>query len=135
MDTDIELSLVSLVDSQYRERLRTLLKSERGRKKFIDTLYHHPRFDERFVSEVRMSESSTFYCDAVHADLVGRGAPDHCYVIRGAYRGGGDGSVMPLRAAIDDFCDQGEALVLVCIPGRLAYWEGESGPGVIIQRP
>lgn len=134
MDKEIELSLVDLVDRRQKTRLRTLLESKTGRAKFIDTLYHHPWFDERFVSEVRTSDSSAFYCDSVYADLVGRGAPDHCYVIRGAYRGGGDGSVMPLRAAIDDFCDQGEALVLVCIPGRLAYWEGESGPGAIIQR-
>ena len=131
MDMDVERSLVRLVDRSHRARLRTLLESKHGRQKFIYTLSNTPWFDERFVSNVRQSDSSALHSDCVYSDLVSRGAPEDCYVIRD----NGDGSSMPLRTAIDNLCGQGQAILLVCIPGCLAYWEPELGPGAIVARP
>jgi hypothetical protein len=124
VDAAKELGLVDLADRSLRERLRTLLGSKRGRTKFLAMLYHNPPFDRRYVTVLPYENSSR---DAVWAELVARGAPHECYVIStDSETSGGstyDGTTMRLRDALDE-C--GAGTILLCVPGRLAYYEGEA---------
>jgi len=117
MDAETELSLVDLVDISHKARLRTLSGSKRGRKKFVNDLYHHAPFDGRYVWELSYSESFDTY-----AHLVNCGALDECYLM--SARSEIDGVTMRLEDAL---AEPLEATILICIPGRLAYYTGEDG--------
>ena len=129
-DTDLELTgLLPLVASNLRARVRAELtptKSRRAsldhRRKFLDSLYHSPPFDGRYIIEQ--------YPKGVRAELVARNAPNECYVISNDSRY--DGMTMQLDEALDRV---GEGSILLCIPGQLAYYEGEdSSECWIVQR-
>jgi hypothetical protein len=119
-DSEIELKLLDLVDGSQRARVRSLLTSKRGRKKFLDTLYHHPPFDDRYVT-VLTHEAS--FPETICAELVARAAPEQCYVI--STNSGLDGTTMELGDALDEVWLHDYGTILLCIPGRLAYYEGE----------
>ena len=75
----------------------------------------------------------------IEKELVSRGAPADCYVISGDpdY----DGRIMPLGDAVFEVTGGWgvDDTILLCIPGRLAFYRGESvnGGGYewIIERP
>ena len=53
--------------------------------------------------------------------LRAMGAPDTCHVIGGEH----DGKDMELLTALKQIVGYGTGTVLSCIPGKLAYFEGE----------
>jgi hypothetical protein len=128
-DTERELTgLLPLVESTVRARVRAELtptKSRRSsrdrRRKFLQSLYHTPPFDGRYVTVLPYEQTGP---KAVRAELVARGAPKECYVITDDSRY--DGTTMQLDEALDRV---GEGTILVCILGRLAYYEGEASIG------
>jgi len=125
-DADTELSLLPLCDPLLRHRVRELLsrKHKRGtlhRGKVLGSLYHHPPFDDRYVTVLSYEQS---WPDAVRTELLARGAPDNCYVISNHSRH--DGMTIPLDDAINELVGYGDGTILLCIPARLAYYEGES---------
>jgi hypothetical protein len=127
-DRDIEtgLTLLPLCYSGLRARVKTLLSSKReGRKsprsKFLNSLYHTPPFDDRYVTVLPHEKT---WPDAVRAELLARGAPKQCYVISAGSPH--DGTTIPLEEAINELVG---GTILLCIPGRLAYYEGEESVG------
>jgi hypothetical protein len=128
-DIETELTLLPLCPASLRARLRTLLSSTReGRKsprsKFLGSLHHVPPFDDRYVTVLPYEQT---WPDAVRAELVARGAPKDCYVISTHSRH--DGMTIPLDDAINELVGAGDGTILLCIPGRLAYYEGEEAIG------
>ena len=117
-DVERELTLIDLADRSRKARLRELLGSKRGREKFLRSLAHDPPFDPRYITAVDYH--------AVEKELVARGAPADCYVISDSRDY--DARTMPLADAVHVvdgyFVDD---TILLCIPGRLAFYCGEDG--------
>ena len=60
--------------------------------------------------------------DFINADILrAMGAPGTCHVIGGEH----DGKDMELLIALQQIVGYGTGTVLSCIPGKLAYFEGE----------
>ena len=101
-----------------RERFREKLPNRKHRKKAIQELAHFRHFDPRWQTPI----STTFDLELI---LRRKGAPDHCHAISEDIRI--DGKTLPLAEALQSIIGYGMATVLICIPDRLAYYEGE-GP-------
>jgi hypothetical protein len=126
-DTERELAaLLPLINPRVRGRVRAELTptgsrraSEGRRKKFLHSLYHVPPFDYRYVTVLPPERQGP---GSVRTELVARGASDECYVI--ANDSDYDRTTMRLHDALDELV-RSEGIILICIPGRLAYYAGE----------
>ena len=119
-DAQRELALVALADRSHKARLRDQLPRKRGRERFLSSLWHNPPFDPRYVTEVEFEH-------AVEKELIARGAPSDCYVI--SNNPDYDARTMPLGEALSAVTDGYgvDGTILLCIPGRLAFYRGEDG--------
>ena len=114
-----------------RQRYLDKLGSPKTRQKFIaDNLYHMGDLDERYIEKpklhtplVEFEARRASYIDAIYALLRDRGAPSRCYVLSTTEL---DGQEADLREALDRVCGSSEGTFISCIPGRLAYFEGET---------
>jgi hypothetical protein len=77
------------------------------------------------VEPPRKAGNSTYPSDMVECALRSRGAGATCYVISEA--AGLDAKRLPLREALDRVIGYGMGTLLSCVPGKLAFYEGE-GP-------
>lgn len=118
MHPDEETFIRSFIVAHRRPRWLQLLASEKRRNEMLDRLNHCAEFDPRHVRWL-----------ASNADVVGllrsRGAPDTCRVL--SYVSELDGREMPLEEVVDSLYEYGWGTVLICIPGRLAYYYDECG--------
>jgi hypothetical protein len=101
-----------------RSRWLEGLASAKRRAKQLDRLNHCRDLDERYATELPSSTD-------VVALLRARGAPEACYVLS-AIRAL-DGREMRLADAVREAELGGWGTLLGCLPGRLAYYYGESG--------
>lgn len=106
-----------------RDRVRGQLRHHKRRRKYLDRLNHTPDLDDRFASRVPRAEQ---HAPEILALLRARGAPDACFAISGL--GDLDGAELSLEEALSAVVGRGVGTILSCIPGRLAYYEGEE-PG------
>jgi hypothetical protein len=95
-----------------RDRFVQLLSKSNGRRDALKTIHHLINFDPKWSSSVDPAS------DVVEL-LRSKGAGPKGYVI-GTSR---DQTILPLDVAVG--CVEREAGILVCIPGRLAYYCGE----------
>jgi hypothetical protein len=128
-----ELSLLPLIAPGWRARARELLTSDVGRGKFISRLWHEPPFDERYVTVLPHERT---WPKSTLEELTRRGAPRSCYVISSNEL---DMQEVRLADALDTLVNGGQAVILICVPGKLAYYQGEEAVGGgyqwIIERP
>lgn len=123
-DTQRELEgLLPLVgdDGRIRDLLtptKSRQASRKRRRKFLHSLYHSPPFPDRYVTA--LSHEQSLSLNQICAELRARGAPDECYMIANAPRY--DGTTMKLEEAL---ALTGEGTILLCIPGRLAFYVSE----------
>jgi hypothetical protein len=82
-------------------------------------LNHCHDFDDRFATLIKLSDP-----DLV-ATLIERGAPKSCYVL--SDDNSLDGREMPLTDAISEAANSGWGTIIICIPGRLAFYYDECG--------
>jgi hypothetical protein len=109
----------SFISKARRERALELLASSKNRHKFTSKFDHHGR---DFIPEcIRSIEPRHQHPPNITDILRAMGAPDTCHVIGGEH----DGKDMELLAALKQIVGYGTGIVLSCIPGRLAYFEGE----------
>jgi len=94
------------------------------RRKLHNLLHHFDYLDERFAKPLPHGVHSA---NQIAALLEERGAPPTCLVITGLRNL--DRLDMPLLKALTEIVGQHYGALVSCIPGRLAYFEGE-GPGV-----
>ncbi len=122
-DIEIEQSLVgAFVVPQKRARYSTLLESRKGRDKFRRSPAHFSDWDARFV--IRIDDHTA---QAIEKLLLNMGAPPICYITSENDRD--DTARMDLLEALTACVGCGFGTVISCIPGQLAFYEGE-GPGV-----
>jgi len=114
----LELFLDAFADARYKERYKALLHSQRTRLKLARSL-HKFRLAEKFAKELSPQDEN---CEQVYQYLKSFGAPDECILWD---RFNLEGTLMPLEEALRKtvgFCSD---TILLCIPGKLAYFEGE----------
>lgn len=113
-----------------RERFIEFLATAKNRKKFTDSLPHFRSFDPRFASPVPWNPSSDGKLPARYDQgienikrlLQSKGAGPTCWVI--SEDPAIDGKELELGEALRYLCGRG-GTILSCIPGKLAYFEGE----------
>src|SRR5262245_62041045 len=102
--------------------LALLASGSQGRTKFRRALAHLRDLDDRFVRPIPSGPLE----QTVLKVLRELGAPETCYVL--SERDDLDDRELELEDALDSIIGHGAGALLSCIPGRLAYFEGE-GPG------
>src|SRR5690242_4430137 len=86
-------------------------------------LAHLPDLDLRLAVAVPVSEARP---DTIQRLLMAKGAPGTCYCLSESAEL--DGRELPLRQALEQVVGRGIGTLLSCVPGKLAYFEGED-PG------
>ncbi|SRR6266545_4524690 len=113
-----------------RARYAALLRSSKNRKKIVDRLNHWHDLDTRFASRIPPSQQNA---RAIANVVRAKGAGRDVHVI--SSNPDIDGHSMPLDAALDATIGMGYGTVIICIPGRLAYFESEDpGERYILER-
>lgn len=114
-----------------QERFSSLLSSVRNRKKFTSELAHFRWFDGRFATAVpwKVDPSRKLWdrhiqgIENVLRLLRSKAAGHTCWVISEDSKI--DGQELPLESTLEDVIGSGMGTILSCIPGKLAYFEGE----------
>jgi len=118
-----EAALISaFVNPLKRKHLIEILANPKRRHRATETLAH---FHDLDPSAVVPLEGDAQTPAAIEGTLRGRGAGDTCHVI--SENRAIDGKTLSLKVALEKVVGQGMGTLLSCIPGELAYYEGE-GP-------
>ncbi len=108
------------VVSQRRRRYLSLLESQNGRKKLLEALDH---FDELNPRYARLVPADSQTADHIEVLLKRKGALNSCHVT--SSNADIDDREMPLKEALRETVGSGFGTIISCIPGKLAYFEGE----------
>jgi hypothetical protein len=122
MITAREVQLVrTFIVPTKRERYAGFLASPKLRPKFLGALYEFHDFDPASVVDLAGPTDSA---RGVIAELRRLGAPEDCYVI--SNNDDLDGATKPLVEVIERVFAVVDGTLICCVPGRLAYFEGEA---------
>ena len=125
-----ELFISSFVLEDRQARIQTLLANRKGRQKMRRKFAHYFYFKKMFIHNIPAKQQTT---DGIMKLLLDRGAPRECYVISEIPTL--DGMLLPLIDAITRVVGSGMGTIVSCIPGQLAYYEGEDmGNRIILSR-
>ena len=113
----------AFVVPRQRARLLELSRTPRGRRKFRQELAHFKHLDSRYASRIEPGRQTKQGILALLTESGAKGERSPCYVL--SELDDLDGEVMPLGDALDKTVGQGVGSFVSCIPGRLAYYEGE----------
>ena len=103
-----------------RQHYVELLNTKRGREKIRLALDHFGDLDPRFCRRVTHAEHNP--ADILRL-LKSLGAPSTCHLM--SVDGQLDGREMVLSEALSEVIGRGQGTFISCVPGRLAYFEGE----------
>ena len=114
-----------------QERFLGFIANPKNRKKFLQELGHFRWFDQRFVTPVlrKVDPSLALWDRHVQGNkniarlLKSKGAGQMCWVI--SEDAEIDGRESDLESALENVHGRGIGTILSCIPGKLAYFEGE----------
>jgi hypothetical protein len=121
MSIEIErCTLEAFVTPHRRHRYVALLETKRGRRELRTLLAHSGDFDSRFLRPVPRKTTTV---EELFALLQRRGALATCHVM--AELDDLDGRTTDLRLALAKSIGGGHGILITCIPGRLAYYQGE----------
>lgn len=115
-----EGSLVEFVRKEKRERVSLLLRTGRGRAKLVAMLPHFSDWDAKCLVAIPPSEQNPH---AIATLLRAKGAKHEAYLLSCSPEL--DANVMPLDEALRVVVGNPLGTVISCLPGRLAYFEGE----------
>lgn len=118
-----EAFVKQFVHKDRQARLLALLTNEKKRRKFIGQLAHFRDFDDRRLTLVPPDQQSVA---EILPLLVRAGAAPTCYVFSEDKHL--DKREMKLREALDATVNTCMGTIISCVPGRVAYYEGEQ-PG------
>jgi len=127
-----EATLVStFVNPLKRKHLIEILANPKRRHRATATLAHFQDFD---LGAVVPLEGAADTPAAIESALRSRGAGDNCHVI--SENRAIDGKTLSLKAALEKVVGQGSGTLLSCVPGELAYYEGQApSDRCILARP
>ena len=108
------------VKPERRRRYLSLLDTRTGRRKLTEALNHFKDLDPRYA---RLLPPNAQTVNQIEALLKRKGAPERCHVT--SSNAHIDDREMPLSEALEQTVGYGSGTILSCIPGKLAYFEGE----------
>ena len=108
-------------DVPIRKRICAKLKCRKRHEYLCAELPHRLLFDSKWLIEIPKSKQNS---EDVHAAMVRLGAPERCHVL--STHRDKDGAEMLLKDALEMVvCKWLCGIVLISIPDRLGYYEGE----------
>ena len=110
----------AFITPERQDRYLGLLASPRGRAKLRARLAHLRDLDARFGRPIPSADHTPA---AISRLLRARGAPGMCVLL--AEDAALDGRELPLDEALGAVVGRGMGTFISCLPGRLAYYEGE----------
>ena len=108
------------ISPEKRGRYLSLVETRKGRKKFVGALDHFDVLDTRYARLLPPSIQTLVHIEAL---LRQKGAPECCHVI--SSNEDIDDREMLLSEALQQIIGRGSGSVVSCVPGKLAYFEGE----------
>jgi hypothetical protein len=121
MLTDGERAVIeSFIQQPKRRRWLELMESDKGRKKLRSTLAHFTDFDPATVVAIPPNQQRPTF---IHRLLTDSGAPTFCSLV--SANADWDGLDMDSDVALKKIVGYGVGTIVSCIPGTLAYFEGE----------
>ncbi|MGO9212217.1 MAG: hypothetical protein ACLPXM_20855 [Terriglobales bacterium] len=121
----------AFVQKSRRERALLCLADPKRRRKLTDRFAHHGT-DILAPECLRSIVPSQQHPKNIYSLLRGLGAPEDCHVI--SENSDLDGKEMGLLPALEEVVGNGMGTVISCVPGRLAYFEGELRERYILQK-
>lgn len=118
-----EATIRAFVTSPSRERMLTLLERPAKRRDLVAKLAHLADFRKDCVTDLAPGEQRA---TPVEVQLRRLGAPDRCSIL--SADSVLDGQERHLSAALADVVGWAPGSLIICLPGVLAYYEGED-PG------
>ena len=115
-----EKFIQSFILKEKQDRLMSFAKNIKNRKKFSSSLVHSKNINGKYIQHIP-SENQT--ASRIEMLLKQMGAPDICYVISEHTRM--DKMQSDLSSILSQVVGSGMSSVICCIPGKLAYYEGE----------
>ena len=126
-----ELTVRAFLKPRKRERFVQMLADPRRRRKALSELDHLSCIDGRFASQLPNFRHTA---GAIYEELKSRGAPDSCHII--SSDSALDQAKLNLKEALEKTVGYGMGTIICCIPGRLAYYEGEeSSTRILLEWP
>ena len=118
------------VRNEKRKRLKSFFDKDKNRWKGLLEIEHYNEkvLDKRFT---KVYENKPFGNKELISILKSKGASNKCYVISNC--SDLDEQEMDLTDAINEVIGVGMGTLISCIPGQLAYYEGELGDQVILE--
>lgn len=111
----------AFIQKQRRERAAFLLSDPKRRRQFTEKLAHFRWFDERFAT--RLTPSLAHSAADIVSLLRSKGAGPMVWVISEIRDL--DGQALPIHEGTTAIYGQLRGSVLLCIPGKLAFFRGE----------
>ena len=129
--TEHEVGFVnSFVLRERRTRYLELLAKPKHRTKVLERFDHSPGLEPKYCLPISPAGHSPADLERL---LRGYGAPEQAYLL--SSRRSLDARFLALRDALDQVVAQGMGTVVSCIPGVLAYYEGEdAGERCVLRR-
>jgi hypothetical protein len=127
MNREQEIAFVqAFVRQERRERTQFELLSEKKRGRFLSRLCHDYDgvLDTRYLEQIPYPNSN---CKAILELLKQKGASAICYAV--SANGEIDGKTLQLSNALEKAVGFGLPTILICTPGKLAYFEAEQTAG------
>jgi hypothetical protein len=116
-----EAALIStFVNGAKRKHLIEILANPKRRHRATVTLSHFSDFDPSLVRRLGGDAQTPAEIEGALRSL---GAGEHCHVI--SANRAIDGKHLPLKSALEKVVGQRMGTLLSCVPGELAYYEGE----------
>ncbi len=121
----------AFVQLDKQERFLGFLANPKNRKKFTKSLAHFRWFDQRLATPIpwkvdpnaKLWERHLQGIENIYLLLASKGAGTTCWCI--SEDSEIDGRELDLRAGLEHVSGRGVGTILSCVPGKLAYFEGE----------
>ncbi|MBI2416323.1 MAG: hypothetical protein HYV28_00125 [Ignavibacteriales bacterium] len=108
------------LDKSHLERFDNLIAVKNGRDKIVRELAH------KFMDKINKQYITLFEGnpEELLGILIEKGALDSCYVI--SERKSIDGKILPLKTVLHEIFSYDMGAFILCLPSKLAYFEGEA---------
>jgi len=117
---DLRDFIAAFATERAKRRLLALIETRKGRQTIMSGLDHVSWLDPRSAVLVPFGSQTA---DHIERMLLARGAPEVCRILSTDPELNGTGT--SLKKALSMVVAGGSGAVVLCIPGRLAYYESE----------
>jgi hypothetical protein len=130
---DEQRTIEAFVVASRRDRWTAGLANTKHRRKIVRRLCHEDDWLDKYATTTKPTGMRHEQLSALLGELRRLGAPADCHVV--AESPAHDGRSMPLVDALEEFIDDGCALI-ICVPGALAVHlpEAPAAPVILSRR-